>query len=532
MEFEESLLEISDTGSNNSLFELGDLLDEDSAGNSIHQESVPTPTPFILEDFQPTQKRKLGFGNVEEKFEDKKVGAQFSKLFNCVDEFDSDFSNDYKLRIFGKDGANFSDVSAANFQTLWKAVLMRDYRVILSKFSRRSKYCSLKYDLTILGTGFIVVVSEGHVNVCPPHARSLFFPSGCHIPAYGFIEDTKLQKVTSLKDRACLEPEMTSALAKLIQNMPLATSRMKIDELLRILEENTKIGKKINPEDIFERSALFVPYYDFTCPYSGLEKQLSERPEFKDLLDLKKRPPFPLSTLAEFNPGMGSLVKDFNQLNANHTPVRWLPISQGTAESLGLQMIHCMITADCGWEFTAGFYKAPHTSVRGIPYLDDIYQKPQQPVNLGNFHYKITAPNKVNIVTDDPIRPYNRLLTIFRCFSDPKTDNRSLTKEIEELFYNNGYDGADITRFAHTLMGLIDDQTIIPRALHGADSETREFLLNIISSTLTSDVIHHRLKLRLKDPNLSVNPYFKVSHHFMISYDHPYYSSIFSQSAA
>ena len=60
--------------------------------------------------------------------------------------------------------------------------------------------------------------------------------------------------VTSLKDRACLEPKMTSALAKLVGEIPISSSKMKIDELLRILEENTKVGKDLSPENIFDRS--------------------------------------------------------------------------------------------------------------------------------------------------------------------------------------------------------------------------------------------------------------------------------------
>ena len=454
-----------------------------------------------------------------DNFEDKEVASQFSDLFDNIDEFDEKLSEDYYLRVFGQNGASFSDVSAANFRTLWNAVLMRDYRVILEKFSRKSKYCSVKYDLTILGSGFIVVVAEGKLNVCPPHARSLFFPGGCHVPSYGFIEDTKTMKVTSIRDRAYLEPKSASALAKLIRKLPLATSKMTLNELLRIIEENTDFGKNMCSESIFERAKMFIPYYDFTSPNFGLEDQLAERPEFSTILDLKNRSRFPLSTVSEFMPGMGSLVKDYDQLNSNHSPVRWLPISQGTAETLGLKMIHYTITGDCGWEFTSGFYKAPHTSVRGIPYLDDIYQQPQHPVNLGNFHFFITDPNQVNVITDDPIRPYNKLLTIFRCFSDPKTDNRNLTKEIEELFYNNGVDGVDMTKFAHTLMGLIQDSTIIPWALGtnaNVDQETRKFLLALISSTLTADVIHHRLKLRLKDPNLSINPYYKVNSTFSL----------------
>ena len=485
-------------------------MEDDSPGNSVHHEDVPVPVPFILEDFSNLKKEK-GFGFQKEKFDDAEVAGQFSALFDCIDEFNREFSDDYHFRVFGRNGSNFSDVTTASFRTLWKAVLMRDYRTILSKFSRRSKYCGLKYDLTILGSGFVVVVAEGKLNVCPPHARNLFFPGGCHIPSYGFIEDTKTMKITSIRERSFLEPKYASALATLIRKLPLATSTMTLDELLRIVEENSNFGKNMSPEDIFERSRMFVPYYDFSSPYLGIEKQLSEKPEFASILKLEKRPFFPLSTLAEWMPGMGSLSKPSDQLNSNHSPVRWLPISQGTAETLGLKMIHSTITADCGWEFTQGFYKAPHTSVRGIPYLDDIYQKPQHPVNLGNFHYIITDPNQVNVITDDPIRPYKKILTVFHCFSDLKTDNRNLTKEIEELFYNNGVDGVDMTRFAHCLMGFINDTTIIPWALgSNVDEETRKFLLALISSTLTADVIHHRLKLRIKDPNLAINPYYKV----------------------
>ena len=35
-------------------------------------------------------------------------------------------------------------------------------------------------------------------------------------------------------------------------------------------------------------------------------------------------------------------------------------------------------------------------------------------------------------------------------------------------------------------------------------------MLELVASTLTADVVHHRLKLRVKDPNLAINPYYKV----------------------
>ena len=509
IEMEETLKGDNSNDYLNSLFQLGDLLDEDYEGYS--KEDIPTPCPFEFEDFSRIKPLRQ-FDSIKKDFDDSDVAKQVADMFGVIDELDSEFSDNYHERVFGANGAQFSDVSSADFKILWQAVLMRDYRVLLEKFSRKSKYRSVKYDLTILGCGYIIIVSEGKLNICPPHARGLFFPGGCQLPSYGFVEEIRRDgntKITTTKEMSHFDPKMTFHLAKLLRKLPVSTSKMTLNELLRILEENSDFGRKISPESVFERSRMFVPYYDFTSPNSGLENQLAEKKEFCDILKLEKRPYFPLSTLAEFMPGMGSLSKPFDQLNQNHAPVRWLPIAQGSAETLGLKMIHHTIAGDCGWEFSAGYYKSPHTSMRGIPFLDDVYQRPSQPVNLGSFQFFITDPNEINVISDDPIRPYEKLLSIFRCFTDPKTDNTNLTKEIEQLFYDNGENGVDMTKFAHTLMGFIVDSSIIPQTL-SKDEDQRKFLLRLISSTLTADVIHCRLKLRVRDPNLAINPYFKV----------------------
>ena len=128
-------------------------------------------------------------------------------------------------------------------------------------------------------------------------------------------------------------------------------------------------------EEVIERSRLFAPFYDFSDADFPVVTALAKNPKFRDVFeDREVFPRFPLSSITEVLPGMGSLNKRGNKLDRNTDSVRWLPLWQGTCEAFGLQMVHELIQADCHWEFSNGWFRSPHTSSRGVSFLEDIYQ--------------------------------------------------------------------------------------------------------------------------------------------------------------
>ena len=172
-------------------------------------------------------------------------------------------------------------------------------------------------------------------------------------------------------------------------------------------------------------------------------------------------------------------------------------------------MEHQMINRDCGWEHSQGQFLGPHKSSRGVAIIDDLYQKTMLPVNLGNFTFSLIRSNELNSITLNPLLVFRKLQLFFNGWNDYRKNLNSPSSNFSELLYKTGFNSPPMSQYAHSVMGVIVSGNIFPAASNSTDEE-RRFFLKVTSSMITMDVLHKRVKARLRDPNGQINPHFQV----------------------
>lgn len=283
------------------------------------------PIPFRADDFSTRRPRFFQ----RKDFDCASIASKIEDYVKLSDRLDKELSADFKLRVFGGDDDDFSEVSKISYEGLWRAARARDYRLLRLMFSKKENYAQIKYDMRILSTGFAVIISEGKGYIVPPSARHYFFPTRVSVQNNCDETDKEGRKMgPKLTDE--LSSTCVNSLLALFEKLPVETGRMTFDEILTMLEKTTEIGDKLLTEGPIERSRQFVPYYDFCCPEIMLLKGLRDDERFAEVFKDDKFPIrdfLPLSAVSEVCPGFGSLQgKD---LTSNHFAVRWLPLMQG-----------------------------------------------------------------------------------------------------------------------------------------------------------------------------------------------------------
>lgn len=225
--------------------ELDDVLEEENIQADC-EDYLPSGNPFKLEDFEEEVRSRR---EVRKDFEDQLFAAEVCQYLDETEKYDVELGNDYFIRVFGSDFQRFRDMTAGNFSTLWTAVKRRDYRLLIDRFSKRSKYVNVDYSMVTLGTGYQVIVSQGKLFILSPASRNLFFPTGVYLPGYSNIEVSDGQggtrEIKGSKDRVSLSSDAITYLARFAQKAPQIFQKFSISELLNILEENTKLGDKV-----------------------------------------------------------------------------------------------------------------------------------------------------------------------------------------------------------------------------------------------------------------------------------------------
>ena len=181
----------------------------------------------------------------------------------------------------------------------------------------------------------------------------------------------------------------------------------------------------------------------------------------------------------------------------------------GVCDAVSAGMEHSMISRDCGWEHSQGQFLGPHKSSRGVAVVDDIYQKVMVPVNLGHFTVTIIRPNTLNSISLNPMEALRKLQLFFNGWNDFRGNLNSPSFNFSELLYKTKFNSPDMAQYAHSVLGFIINSTIFPSLSNPTDDE-RRFFLKVTSSMITMDVLHKRIKARMRDPNGHINPNFQV----------------------
>ena len=241
--------------------------------------------------------------------------------------------------------------------------------------------------------------------------------------------------------------------------------------------------------DIVQNSRYFCPVFDF-CTFLPYSEERRSRNLPTDRL-------FPRSRMLIFCPGYGSLNN--KTVRRNHNTVQFNPLCLAICETLQLATIYETTTCDAGWEFSGGEYFMPHSATRGITILDPKYHPKVHPLNLGQFLVDITAPNALNLISENTMARYATCEMFLRLFSNICYEKRAPAKVFLSYYHMTGEQTPDVADVIASILEFIPDHSfqasqVLPKTDFSLRIQAKYF-----AWSLTMRCVHYRLKMRLTD---------------------------------